>query len=71
MDWSPQTNYHRTHYEALDIPNLAESSLSVTSLLHKETKTNEGSRSVYIIKMLTHMRRTHLLSWESIVQAVE
>ena len=32
MDWSPQTNYHRTHYEALGTPNLAKSSLSVMSL---------------------------------------
>ena len=22
MDWSPQTNYHKAHYEALDTPNL-------------------------------------------------
>ena len=23
MDWSPQTNYHRTHCAALDTPNLS------------------------------------------------
>ena len=22
IDWSPQTNYHRAHFEALDTPNL-------------------------------------------------
>ena len=23
MGWSPQTNYHRSHYKAMDTPNLA------------------------------------------------
>ena len=32
MDWSPQTYYHMPYSEALDTPNLAKSSLSVTSL---------------------------------------
>ena len=32
MDWMPQNNYHVPYSEALDTPNLAESSLSVTSL---------------------------------------
>ena len=32
MDSLPQTNYHLAYTEDLDIPNLAESSLSVTSL---------------------------------------
>ena len=33
MDKSPQTNYHIAYSEALDTPNLAASSLSVTSLI--------------------------------------
>ena len=40
MDWSPETNCHRTKYKALDTPNLAESSVSVTLL--GDYKTNEG-----------------------------
>ena len=36
MDWSPMTKYYRTHYEGLDTPNQAESSLSVTSLEDKD-----------------------------------
>ena len=36
MDWSPETNCHRTHYKALDTPNFAESGVSVTSLGDKD-----------------------------------
>ena len=36
MDWSPQTNYHRSRYEALDAHNLAESSLDMTSPGYKD-----------------------------------
>ena len=36
MDWLPKTNCHGTFYKVLDIPNLAESSVSVTSLGNKD-----------------------------------
>ena len=36
MDMSPQTNYHMAYSEAVDTPNLTESSLSVTSLEDKD-----------------------------------
>ena len=39
MDWSPEINYHVAYSEALDTPNLAESSLSVTSLGDRPMRT--------------------------------
>ena len=56
MDWSPQTNYHRTYYKALDTPDLVESSLSVMSLGDKDQCI-----FVCITEEVAHTREIHPL----------
>ena len=53
MDWLPQTNYYRTHYEAVDKPHLDKSSLSAMSLGDKDQLFTLYRR------LLTHKRRMH------------